>query len=129
MSKVLLSITVSEKLSWCGFKQVCVIEKQDLEDLERINPYFSFEELTGRHQEFEFYFSDLNIQIISEDDQQIESLKQIGLTDIGIVGFDLVKKLNRNYPEWRENIFDEYYDSLFKGHNGIGYYYRHRFNA
>lgn len=129
MPKVLLSITVSERLSWCAFKQVCLIEKRDLEDLKRINPYFSFEELTGRHQEFEFYFSDLDIKIISEDDQQIENLKQMGLIDVGIVGFDLVNKLNRNYPQWRENIFDEYYDSLFKGHDSIRDYYKHRFNA
>lgn len=129
MSKVLLSITVSERLSWCAFKQVCLIEKRDLEDLKRINPYFSFEELTGRHQEFEFYFSDLDIHIISENEKKIEDLKQMGLIDSGIVGFDLVNKLNRNYPQWRENIFDEDYDSLFARHNNIRDYYKHRFNA
>ncbi len=129
MSRVLLSISIPEQLSWCAFKQVCLIDKQDLQDLKSVNPYFSFFELTGRHQEFEFYFSDVNIQIISEDDQHIESLKQIGLIDVGIVGFDLVEKLNRNYPKWRENIFDEYYDSLFKGHNSIRDYYKHRFNC
>lgn len=129
MSKVLLSITVSERLSWCAFKQVCLIEKQDLEDLKRINPYFSFSELTGKHQEFEFYFSDLDIHIISEDEKRIEDLKQMRLTDSGIVGFDLVNKLNRNYPQWREDIFDEDYDFLFKGHDSIRDYYKHRFNA
>lgn len=129
MSKVLLSITVSERLSWCAFKQVCLIEKQDLEDLKRINPYFSFSELTGKHQGFEFYFSDLEIHIISEDEKKIEDLKQMGLIDCGIVGFDLVNKLNRNYPQWREDIFDEDYDSLFKGHDSIRDYYKHRFNA
>lgn len=129
MSRVLLSISIPEQLSWCAFKQVCLVEKQDLEDLKSVNPYFSFSELTGRHQDFEFYFSDLEIQIISEDEQEIESLKKMGLIDVGIVGFDLVEKLNKNYPEWRENIFDEDYDSLFKGHNSIRDYYKHRFNA
>jgi len=129
MSNVLVAISVKDNLSWCAFRQVCLIDKQDLEDLKKVNPYFSFSELTGKHQELEFYFNDLETQVISEDAQEIEKLKQIGLTDSGIVGFDLVNKLNRNYPQWRENIFDEYYDSLFKGYDSIRDYYKHRFNA
>lgn len=120
MSKLLVSLSVSEKYNWCAFKQITVIEEQDLIDLSKINPYFDFFELMGRHTNTQFYFKDLNVKVISNDVKEIEYLEKLGVTDAGIKDLDLIEQISSRYPQWREGIFDEHYDRFYAKFNSLG---------
>lgn len=123
MSKLVVSLSVTQKYNWFSFKQIAIIEENDFKSLNEVNPYFMFCELTGNHDNLEFYFLDLEVKIISNDVKEIEYLEKLGLTDAGIEKFDLIKNMNSNYPRWREGIFDEYYEKKYAGFKSIQEYY------
>lgn len=126
MSKLMVSLSVTKNYNWFSFKNISIIEKDDLNILKQLNPYFMFCELTGNHDNLEFYFNDLDVEIVSSDVKEIEYLENLGVADAGIKKFDLIKNLNSNYPQWRDGVFDEHYNKNYAGFKNIQEYYSKR---
>lgn len=106
MSKVLASIHIVNK-SACDFKNVFLISEEDFNLLQEINPYFNFYELTGRHENLEFYIKDVNFQIVTKDKDEIALIEKLGIEKSGLTNLDLLKWLDSTEPKWRDNVFED----------------------